>query len=54
MKPLVGWLRIEDNSASFGSSLANRCPDGGIGRRTGLKIPRRKACQFDSGSGHHF
>ena len=30
-----------------------RRPGGGIGRRTGLKIPRRKACRFDSGPGHH-
>src|SRR5690606_39456683 len=29
------------------------CPSGGIGRRRGLKIPRRKACRFDSGLGHH-
>ena len=29
-----------------------RCRDGGIGRRTGLKIPRRKAFRFDSGSRH--
>lgn len=30
-------------------------PGGEIGRRRGLKIPRRKACRFDSGPGHqHF
>ena len=29
-----------------------RCRDGGTGRRTGLKIPRRKAFRFDSGSRH--
>lgn len=29
------------------------CPGGEIGRRRGLKIPRRKACRFDSGPGHH-
>ena len=28
------------------------CPGGEIGRRRGLKIPRRKACRFDSGPGH--
>lgn len=28
-------------------------PGGGIGRRSGFKIRRRKACQFESGSGHH-
>src|SRR6218665_4027393 len=26
-------------------------PDGGIGRRRGLKIPRRKVCRFESGLG---
>ena len=31
-----------------------RRPGGGIGRRTGLKIPRREACRFDSGPGHNF
>lgn len=30
------------------------CPDGGTGRRTGLKIQRRKACRFDSGSGYNY
>ena len=28
------------------------CPVGEIGRRMGLKIPRRKVCRFDSGTGH--
>ena len=30
------------------------CPDGGIGRHTGLKIPRTRKgpCRFESGSGH--
>ncbi len=28
------------------------CPGGGIGRRRGLKIPRRKVCRFESGPGH--
>lgn len=28
------------------------CPDGGIGRHVGLKIPFRKKCEFDSRSGH--
>lgn len=27
-------------------------PSGEIGRRRGLKIPRRKACRFESGLGH--
>jgi hypothetical protein len=31
---------------------STRCPGGEIGRRRGLKIPRRKACRFDSGPGH--
>ena len=30
----------------------DRRPDDEIGRRKGLKIPGRKACRFDSGSGH--
>src|SRR3990167_2633337 len=34
-----------DNSASD-------CPGGGIGRRSGFKIRRRKVCQFESGPGH--
>ena len=34
-------------------SLANTvCPDGGIGRRAGLKHQCRKACRFDPGSGY--
>jgi hypothetical protein len=32
----------------------NASPDGEIGRHKGLKIPRRKAYRFDSGSGHHW
>ncbi len=28
-------------------------PGGEIGRRTGLKIPGRKACGFESRPGHH-
>ena len=28
------------------------CPDGGIGRRAGLKHQCRKACRFDPGSGY--
>ena len=34
-------------------TAAAHCPDGGIGRHKGLKIPRRKLCRFESGSGHH-
>ena len=30
------------------------CPDGGIGRRVGLKHQCRKACRFDPGSGYEF
>jgi hypothetical protein len=30
-----------------------RRPGGEIGRRTGLKIPGRKACGFESRPGHH-
>lgn len=29
------------------------CPSGGIGRRRGFKIPRRKVCRFESGLGYH-
>ncbi|SCU87772.1 hypothetical protein CNECB9_4760005 [Cupriavidus necator] len=29
------------------------CPGGETGRRRGLKIPRRKACRFESDPGHH-
>lgn len=28
-------------------------PGGEIGRRRGLKIPRRKVCRFESDPGHH-
>ncbi len=34
-------------------SVSDGCPGGEIGRRRGLKIPRRKACRFDSDLGHH-
>src|SRR3989344_3874087 len=33
--------------------FTNSSPGGEIGRRRGLKTPRRKACRFDSGPGHH-
>ncbi len=39
------------NSALICNTL-HTCPGGEIGRRRGLKIPRRKACRFDSGPGH--
>lgn len=29
------------------------CPGGEIGRRRGLKIPRRKVCRFESDPGYH-
>ena len=29
-----------------------RSPSGEVGRRRGFKIPRRKACRFESGLGH--
>ena len=29
-----------------------QCDCGEIGRRKGLKIPRRKSCRFDSGQSH--
>ena len=34
--------------------VRKRCPDGGIGRRVGLKHQCRKACRFDPGSGYQF
>ena len=34
------------------SESAKNCPDGGIGRRAGLKHQCRKACRFDPGSGY--
>ena len=34
------------------SCVGNDCPGGETGRRRGLKIPRRKACRFESGPGH--
>lgn len=45
---------------SFGSSslpLSTRTvfsPGGGIGRHTGLRSQRLRACRFDAGLGHHF
>ncbi len=39
-------------SVSYRAICLN-CPGGEIGRRRGLKIPRREACRFDSGPGHH-
>jgi hypothetical protein len=42
-----------DKEAALPRLSPSRRPDGGIGRRTGLKIPRpQKACRFDPGSGH--
>jgi hypothetical protein len=42
-----------DKMACRRSVQAAYGPDGGIGRRTGLKIPRPlKACRFDPDSGH--
>ena len=45
--------RFESGSALH--FYANNCPGGGIGRRTGLKIPRpQRPYRFDPGLGHHF
>gem|GEM_PF-4146363 len=33
--------------------MKNTRPGGEIGRRRGLKIPRREACRFESDPGHH-
>lgn len=35
------------------AALLQDRPDGEIGRRKGLKIPRSRTCRFDPGSGHH-
>ena len=40
------------NPALSVPSAAPHGPGGEIGRRKGLKIPRRKACRFESGPGH--
>ncbi len=32
--------------------IFDTCPGGEIGRRRGLKIPRRKVCRFESDPGH--
>src|SRR3546814_13292985 len=53
-------MRISDWSSACALPISRRvlrcdileCPGGEIGRRRGLKIPRRKACRFDSGPGH--
>ena len=34
------------------NSVFFTCPGGEIGRRRGLKIPRRKVCRFESDPGH--
>jgi hypothetical protein len=47
----VGALYQASMPRQFASRLYG-CPGGEIGRRRGLKIPRRKACRFDSGPGH--
>ena len=36
------------------ASVVNKCDCGEIGRRKGLKIPRLRSCQFDSGQSHHY
>ena len=49
--PAFSRIRLHDSKKMCIISLL-RCRDGGTGRRTGLKIPRRKAFRFDSGSRH--
>ena len=46
------FSKISGNAAKPLYNSLFRCRGGGIGRRTGLKIPRRKACRFDSGPRH--
>ena len=59
--PLAGWQSghaaackavYAGSIPTSASKVLNRRPDDEIGRRKGLKIPGRKACRFDSGSGH--
>jgi len=43
---------IDASACAIICGFVAHCPGGEIGRRRGLKIPRRKACRFDSGLGH--
>ena len=47
-----GW-KVHGPHCAIICGFASCSPGGEIGRRRGLKIPRRKACRFDSGPGHH-
>ena len=47
-----GGLRDAQRSSQL-SQAHTPCPGGEIGRRKGFKIPRRKACRFESDPGHH-
>ncbi len=60
--PLLSFLArvllANDEAPSLAKGICQRrlvalSPSGGIGRRRGFKIPRRKACRFESGLGHH-
>jgi hypothetical protein len=55
VKSAVSWALKRLNSVKKYVIIAVFAirPGGEIGRRRGLKIPRRKACRFDSGLGHH-
>ena len=44
--------RVIIRAASRRQATHHLGPGGEIGRRSGLKIPRRKACRFESGPGH--
>src|SRR5260363_39774 len=52
IQALVSRMVSLDNSPSQRSIGHPYGPGGEIGRRRGLKIPRRKACRFDSDPGH--
>lgn len=54
----IWWLNYTKNQKRLDApnicrhTTSLRCPSGGIGRRRGLKILRRKACRFESDLGH--
>ena len=53
MGPVAGTREIQVYNGKRLLNYTLSCrPDGGIGRRNGLKIRRRKACGFDPLSGH--
>lgn len=53
MKLYKKWDTLLINQVYSSFIITIICPDGEIGKRKGLKIPRRKSYGFDSRSGHH-